>query len=299
MDRDRQFHCVFLEGQSIDPVGEAKSDYDIVCEVAKKLGVYEEYTQGRSVDDWIKYAYETTNNANEYISFEELEKKVYFPFPVADDWKNDKAGQADFARDPDNHPLRTPSGKLEFYSQRLAEHFPDDTERPPIPKWIEKGGTHDERITSERAKVYPLLLMSNHGRWRLHAQCDDIPWTREAPTCKVKGPDGYLYEPLWLNTAEAAKRGIANGDIVKIHNERGIVLGGAYVTERLMPGVAYMDHGARCDWIIPGEVDRGGGHQPDLPIGHHLQKLHRRGHQRIPGGGCKARTRRDGQMAPG
>jgi hypothetical protein len=38
----------------------------------------------------------------------------------------------------------------------------------------------------------------------------------------------------------------------------GAVLGGAYVTERLMPGVAYMDHGTRCDWIIPGELDRGG-----------------------------------------
>ena len=54
------------------------------------------------------------------------------------------------------------------------------------------------------------------------------------------------------------KGGIKNGDIVKVFNERGIVLGGAYVTERLMPGVAYMDHGARVDYIIPGKVDRGG-----------------------------------------
>ena len=106
--------------------------------------------------------------------------------------------------------------------------------------------------------MYPLLMMSNHGRWRTHAQGDDITWTREVPTCKVKGSDGYLYEPLWLNPSEAAKRSIQNGDIVKIFNERGIVLGGAYVTERLIAGVAYMDHGSRCDWIIPGMVDRGG-----------------------------------------
>ena len=92
----------------------------------------------------------------------------------------------------------------------------------------------------------------------MHAQCDDISWTREIQTCKVKGPDGYMYEPLWLHPSEAAKRGIKNGDIVKLYNERGAVLGGAYVTERLMPGVAYMDHGARCDWIIYGELDRGG-----------------------------------------
>jgi len=103
-----------------------------------------------------------------------------------------------------------------------------------------------------------LLLMSNHGRWRVHAQGDDISWTREAPTCKVKGADGYMYEPLWINPKTAAERGIESGDIVKAYNERGAVLGGAYVTERLMPGVAYMDHGARCDWIIPGKLDRGG-----------------------------------------
>ena len=75
---------------------------------------------------------------------------------------------------------------------------------------------------------------------------------------KVKGADGYLYEPVWLNPAEAASRGIAHGDIVKVYNERGVVLGGAYVTERLMPGVVYMDHGARWDPIIPGWLDRGG-----------------------------------------
>ena len=113
----------------------------------------------------------------------------------------------------------------------------------------------------------PLLQMSNHGRWRVHAQHDDISWTREAPTCKVKGLDGYMYEPLWINPNDAAKRGIKNGDIVKIYNERGAVLGGAYVTERIMPGVVYMDHGARCDLIIPGKLDRGGAINLISPLG--------------------------------
>ena len=45
---------------------------------------------------------------------------------------------------------------------------------------------------------------------------------------------------------------------MKAYNERGIVLGGAYVTERIMPGVAYMDHGSRGDPIVPGKIDRGG-----------------------------------------
>ena len=106
--------------------------------------------------------------------------------------------------------------------------------------------------------MFPLLIMSNHGRWRVHAQCDDITWTREVATCKVLGPDGYKYEPCWLNPAEAEKRGIKSGDIVKIFNERGIVLAGAYVTERLRTGVCYIDHGARHDPIKTGEIERGG-----------------------------------------
>jgi predicted molibdopterin-dependent oxidoreductase YjgC len=92
----------------------------------------------------------------------------------------------------------------------------------------------------------------------VHAQCDDITWTREAPTCKVKRPDGYKYEPLWINPADVAVRNIDNGDIVKIYNERDIVLGGAYVTERIMPRVVYMGHGARYDPIVPRKLDRGG-----------------------------------------
>ena len=61
-----------------------------------------------------------------------------------------------------------------------------------------------------------------------------------------------MYEPLWIHPSTAEKRGIKNGDIVKAYNERGAVLGGAIVWERIMPGVVYMDHGARVDWIIPG-----------------------------------------------
>jgi trimethylamine-N-oxide reductase (cytochrome c) len=99
----------------------------------------------------------------------------------------------------------------------------------------------------------------------VHAQLDDVPWLREIATCKIPGPDGYLYEPVWINPVDAAARAIRNGDIIKIYNERGAVLGGALITERIMPGVVSQDHGARYDPIIPGQLDRGGSNNTICP----------------------------------
>jgi anaerobic selenocysteine-containing dehydrogenase len=248
---------ITYQAKAIEPVGESKSDYEVVLEVAKKLGKYKEVSEGKSINQWIRHVYNCTGLEGR-VSYKKFQKDGYYVFATAENWEEDPPGIRKFYEDPIKNPLPTPSGRLEFYSERLAKHFPDDKERPPIPKWIEKSDTCDERLSSQRAKNFPLLQMSNHGRWRVHAQCDDISWTREVFTCKIKAKDGYLYEPLWLNPLDAVKRNIKDGDIVKIFNERGTVLGGAYLTERIMPGVVYMDHGARVDWIIPGALDRGG-----------------------------------------
>jgi len=253
------FDTLFLERKCIESIGESRSDYEIVGMVAEKMGKLEEYTGGKSIEEWIKYGWENSGVAD-MVSWEKLNEKQYYVVPTDPDWESYPAGMINFYNDPEKHPLSTPTGKLEIYSQRLADHFPDDRERPPFPRWIEGGPdwTHDESLSSERAMKYPLLCQSNHGRWRVHAQMDDINWFHEIETCKVRGPDGYLYEPVWIHPSEAAKRGIKHGDVVKIFNEKGIVLCGAYVTERIRPGVAYVDHGARYDPLVPGELDRGG-----------------------------------------
>jgi anaerobic selenocysteine-containing dehydrogenase len=256
-----------IEEQAIEPVGESLSDYEAVGEVAKKLGLYEEYTGGMTVKEKIKLGFERSG-LQELISWERFKEKGYYVIPTAPDWEKTPAGLRLFYEDPENNPLETPTGKLEFYSQKLADSFPDDEERQPLPKWIEKGPSHDERLSSKRAEKYPLLLMSNHGRWRVHAQNDDITWFREIPTCKVKGFDGYMYEPIWLHPIDAAKRGIKSGDIVKLYNERGTILGGAIVWERIMPGVVSQDHGARADMIATGPdeyIDRGGANNLTSP----------------------------------
>ncbi len=147
----------------------------------------------------------------------------------------------------------------------MAEHFPDDEERPPVPKWIPVGPSHQETVGTERSERYPLLVMSNHPRWGVHSQHDDVTWFREIETCKIRGIDGYQYHPLWINPVDAEPRGIKHGDVVEIFNERGVVLAGAYVTERIMPGAVGIDHGAKYDPIVTGEIDRGGAINTIVP----------------------------------
>jgi len=260
-----QYNLIFPEPKCIQPLGESRSDYEAVGEVAKKLGVYLKFSEGKTDDEWIRAGFEGSGVSG-LIGWEDFQKKGYFVVPTASDWENDTPGMKRFADDPLTNPLETPTGKIEFCSTELAKRFADDTERPPVPHWIPFGETHQESRLHPRAEKYRLLLVSNHGKWRVHSQHDDISWLREIPMCKVKGPDGYLYEPVWINPADAAVRGIGEGDIVKVFNQRGAILGGARVTERIISGALSQDHGARHD-PLDEKLDRGGSNNLLSPQG--------------------------------
>ncbi|MCL1895993.1 MAG: molybdopterin-dependent oxidoreductase [Clostridiales bacterium] len=252
---------VFHERPACPPVGESLNDFDCVAEVARKIGedVYMRYTaDGTTSAECIDLFWQGSGVAH-LDKDDSFHKKGIFFIPVKENLLEDvPPGFRPFADDPENNPLKTPTGKLEFTSTGLSGHFPDDGERPPYPVWIEKGECHDESLSSGRAKDYPLLLMSNHGRWRFHANLDDVTWHREIETMKIRAKDGYQYEPAWMNPETAAGLGIEHHDIIKVYNERGTVLCAAYVTERVVPRVVYVDHGSRFDPIDPLWLDRGG-----------------------------------------
>jgi trimethylamine-N-oxide reductase (cytochrome c) len=250
----------------VEPIGESKTDYEIMRMIAQKLGLQSYLEAFSEFEEFVRRHWEESYLVSR-MSWKEFKRRKILTSkaPSPEEWaeiKNTldiKSGMGAFYEDPKNNPVETPTGKLEFYSTGIAKHFPDDKERPPLPHFIPYGESHQESLFHPRAKRYPLLMVSNHPRWRVHAQGDDLTWLKEIPTCKIKGPDGYFYEPVWTHPSDAAKRGIKHGDIVKVYNERGCVLGGAYITERIMPGVVKMDHGASVDLIsIEDRIDRGG-----------------------------------------
>ena len=253
--------CVYHARPAGPPVGESMNDFDCVAEVARKIDkdIYMKYTANEtSAEECVELFWQGSGIEHLDTGDSFHEKGIFF-VPIRKDMQETApVGIRPFADDPETNPLSTPTGKLEFTSTGLEEHFPDDNERPPYPVWIEKGEFHDEALSSERAKKYPLLCMSNHGRWRFHANLDDITWFREIGTMKIRAKDGYQYEPAWMNPKTAKELGIGQHDVIKVYNERGTVLCAAYITERVIPQVVYIDQGSRFDPIDPLGLDRGG-----------------------------------------
>ncbi len=255
-------HMYGIQEPASDVVGESKSDYEIGALIAKRFGddIYDKFTKGLTLEEE-KHAIFDTSLIQNFISYDDLAAKKYYVPPMKPGWEDEPAGMYNFYKDPENNPVATPTGKIQFYAPELDEHFPDDVERGAMARWNiggskEDGFTHDESLWGEKAKTYPLLLNTSPGRWRVHVQNDDITWLREIPTCKIV-VDGYAYEPVWMCPELAAERGIAEGDIVKVFNNEGIVLGAAKISERVLPNSVKMDKGAHPDPIGP-RIDRGG-----------------------------------------
>jgi trimethylamine-N-oxide reductase (cytochrome c) len=254
--------ALFYQEAAIEPVGESRSDYQIHRMIGQRLGLDAQFPP---VDDWLKQDYGKTLAATDLgISWEEFKERkfVVYDCPTWEEWVKIKAehgyegehggGLQWYLKNADG--LDTPSGKIEFVSGRIAERDPDSAERPPLARWV----PHDEQLTAAKAAKYPLAVMSNHPRYRFHVQGDDSGWIREL--AKIRGPDGYAYEPCWIHPDDAAARGIGEGDIVGVFNDRGTVLCAATLTGRIIRGAISIDHGAKIDMVTLAneQVDRGG-----------------------------------------
>lgn len=262
---------IIYQQKCIEPLYESKSDYWILTQLAKRLGVEDQYTEGNTEEDWIEKYFNSTQFP-QYISFEKFKKKGYYLVPLPDNYKP-TPGLRWFAEGrpcdtPDyNNPKRgtpkgaelgTYSGKIEFVSESLKKHTPDDNERPLTARYIPSW----EGYNSALAGKYPLQFISPHPRMTFHTHYDrHIPWLGEIQTNRVE-KDGYYWHTVRLHPADAAARGIRHGDIIKLYNDRAAVLGIAQITERLRPGVIHSYEGSSVYDPLergnPSSVEKGG-----------------------------------------
>lgn len=227
-----------LSEKLVEPDFERRSDYDWIREVAAKLGVEPAFSEGRSEKEWIEHIWEQTRLSmpeQQLPDFAELQVKRRHLFK-----SKPYVAFEDNIRDPQNHPFPTPSGKIEIFSKRLY-----DMQHPEIPALSHYVPAH-EGPQDALTKSFPLQMITWKGKNRANSTQYANPWLQEVQEQK-----------LWINPVDAQKRGIAHGDTVRIHNNRGICQVPAEVTPRIIPGVVAMQAGA---WWQPDAegVDHGG-----------------------------------------
>jgi len=262
---------IVYQKKCIEPLWESRPDYDIFVDLAERLGLKEEYTEGNSWEGWVRKVFDASS-LPEHISYEDFKKKGYFVAPLPKDYKHTPAlrwfyeGRECDTPDQFNpkkgtekaKELGTYSGKIEFVSQSLTELSPDDKERPPMPRYIPSWEGYD----SELAKKYPIQLISPHPRFSFHTHHDiHVTWLEDIPGHRIV-KDGYPWHVIRIHPSDASARGIKNGDVVKMYNDRGAVLGIIQVTERMRPGVVHSyESSSKYDPLEkgkPGSIDRGG-----------------------------------------
>ncbi len=214
-----------LSQKAIDSLYESKSDYEWLTMLAKKMGVEKEFTEGKTEEDWAKWVIEETRKTDPtFPTWEKMKKEGIHK------WKFDKPtiGFEAQIKDPENNPFQTPSGKIEIFSKQLWDMNKHDV-IPAIPKFIAVNEGPESSLTEK----YPLQLIGWHYKRRCHSTHDNNPWMEEAGR-----------QEMWMNSIDAGKRNIKNGDLVKVYNDRGIVKIPVLVTNRIIPGTVAIPQGA-------------------------------------------------------
>ncbi|MCP3674688.1 MAG: molybdopterin-dependent oxidoreductase [Gammaproteobacteria bacterium] len=229
---------------AIEPEFESKEPFVIFTEIARALGIEEEFTMGKTAMELIEDSYGTArkrakNTGIKMPKFSEFwEKGEPLEFAI-DKSMSDFVQHGDFRNDPLLEPLGTASGKIEIYCKNIEKMGYADC--GPHPTWYEPF----EYLGSPLAKSFPLHMVSPHPRYRMHSQYNQCESLRDI--YNVAG-----HEPVTINSQDAKARNIKDGDVVRIFNDRGQTLAGAKVTDNIRPNVISLWEGG---WYDP--VERG------------------------------------------
>ncbi|MFL2917635.1 MAG: molybdopterin-dependent oxidoreductase [Thalassobaculaceae bacterium] len=228
--------------KAIEPVGESRNDYDVFSGLAQRLGFFEEFTEGRNEEEWLRHLWDQARQRAGQANFELPDFDTFWHEGPKEILKaEDKTVLLEaYRKDPQNNPLATPSGKIEIFSDVIAGFGYDDC--PGHPVWMEPF----EWLGGKTVKKFPLHIISNQPSTRLHSQLDSGSISKGS---KIKDR-----EPMTMNPVDAAGRGIKTGDVVRVFNERGSCLAGVNLSENVMPGVIQLATGAWFDPIVPGQI---------------------------------------------
>jgi anaerobic dimethyl sulfoxide reductase subunit A len=273
------FECINYCPGVVSPPGEVKHWIWVYVKLAERLGInprdyFQYYTNDENWEkDYEGYIRDSYNQVEQYYRDRGKEVPTFEKFSEGEFINCDELEGIPHtgwdAQIKQGKPFSTNSGKIEIYSDYLAneanrgkgehldvhgriiENLPGDwSDLAPIPSYKPTARGMCDPLT----RKFPLMLLTPHSRYRVHYLFWNHPWLRE---------DVYRHR-VWINTYDASVRGIKEGDLVRVYNDRGEVLMKAYVTSRIMPGVTIVRQGA---WYEPDEKGRDIGGSPSTLLG--------------------------------
>ncbi len=219
--------------QLMPPLGEARHDHDIFSALSQRLGLRDQFTEGRDENGWKHWMWTqcqavAQSEGFELPSYETFQQTGHFVIP---DQEQSRILFKDFITDPVKNPLATPSGRIELFSQQIAQmNLPDCAGHP---KWF----APQEWLGA--AKPGQLHLISNQPNTRLHSQLDN---GSESRARKIQGR-----EPCHLHPDTCAALGLQDGDIVRLFNMRGACLSAVKTDAQMRRDVVVLPTGAWLD----------------------------------------------------
>lgn len=218
--------------QALPVQHEARSDHQIFAGLAARLEIGDDFSEGRSEQDWLRHMWEMSDQKARKEGFELPDFDTFWregvykipQQPVRKTWL------ADFRSDPVNNPLHTPSGKIEIFSDVIDEFGYDNC--PGHPTWLEPF----ERLGGNNAARYGLHLLTPQPEKRLHSQMDPSAHSHSG---KVDGREVLLMHP-----DAAAARGLHEGDVVRIFNDRGACLAAVGLDDKRLSDVVSLPTGS-------------------------------------------------------
>ncbi|MBN1399900.1 MAG: molybdopterin-dependent oxidoreductase [Anaerolineae bacterium] len=199
---------LFYSGQAIAPVHQSRNDYDILWDLATRLGFGDAFSEGLTATQWIERLIEES---------EVDDPKEFRRTGIYDGGEHLRVGLSTFIADPQTHPLTTPSGKIEIASDTYAQ-----TGFADIPTC---------RILPDDS-CYPLRMVTPHARYRINSTNANLAWFREQEE-----------QVLWIHPRDAVERGVEDGQQILVYNDRGRTKIRARVTDAIMGGVVCLLQG--------------------------------------------------------
>ncbi|WP_294415179.1 molybdopterin-dependent oxidoreductase [uncultured Senegalimassilia sp.] len=274
MDADAWGRRIAVSTGELGARFERRGAWEMCCDLAKRWGIEDAFTEGRTEGEWIRRLYESDRERSAGLpAFDRLIEEGLA-------WRTDRnkpfVALADWRSDPDAHPLDTPSGKIELFSEQLAavaealRGAPDEGAITPIPTYVPEWGPAEfavEQAADNGAREPGAGLCADGQGSKSGTDLPTSSRRSEAiaePACdqpfrvfgfhsvarihsswgNVPAVSRHVPQIISINPADADTRGIATGDLVEASNRFGTLRLPAHVTDDVIAGTIVMPQGA-------------------------------------------------------